>query len=183
MKLIGIDLAGNPRNGSGFCILDVKDNEKIVTLKILYSDEEIIENVLKNKPDLVAIDAPLTYNGRNRRCDSDLFKYGALPVTLKGMEMLALRGTSIAKKLRNLNIDTIEVFATASGKILGFYNKNEKIMQRNLILSGLRGDIEKRFLTKDEIDAIFSAITAFLHLNNSSEEVGDDDGKIVIPKI
>jgi hypothetical protein len=192
MKIVGIDLAGNPKNDTGFCLLEVKDDEeerrKVVMTKLLHSNLEIIREVEKIKPkppplELIAIDAPLTYSGTNRKCDDLLKNYGTLPVTLKGMEVLAIRGIELAKELKKRDFEVIEVFSTASAKILGFYAKEEREMQKNLLKADLSGDVEKRFLTKDELDAIFAAITGYLYLKDSTDIVGDGNGKIVIPKV
>ena len=180
VKVAGIDLAGNPKNNTGFCIMTISGDQKTVSTIILHSDTEIIEKLAEEKPDLIAIDAPLTYTGTNRRCDEELREYGALPVTLRGMEVLAQRGTNLAPKLEN---KYIEVFSTGSGKILGFYDKKESLMQKRLLSEGITGDTEKRMLIKDEIDAIFAAMTAYLHLKGSTEKIGDVNEKIVIPKI
>ncbi len=183
MNVAGLDLAGNPENDSGFCILSVDGDVKHVSIRVLHSNQEIMKNLRKASPELTAVDAPLIYNGRNRRCDSELSGYGALPVTLRGMEVLALRGSSLAEDLSREGLRLIEVYATASAKILGLYNRNDRMVQKNLLSSGLTGDIEKRFLSRDELDAVFSAITAFLHLKNSTEEVGDEEGRIIIPHV
>lgn len=183
MKIVGIDLAGNPRNDTGFCILTADGNVKEVSSELSHSDEEIIAKVEKINPELIAIDAPLIYSGENRKCDDILGEYGALPVTLRGMEILAIRGTELAKKLKSKNFKVIEIFATASAKILGFYAATEKEMQRQLLNAKIKGDVEKRFLNKDELDAIFAAITGYLYLNNSTESIGDEEGTIVIPKV
>lgn len=183
MKIVGIDLAGNPKNNTGFCVMNVKVDEKRVHTSILHSDDEIMERVRETDPDLIAIDAPLIYSGENRACDEELHRYGALPVTLRGMVALAERGSRLARKLKELDLEVIEVFSTASAKILGHYDKNERLMQKKLIGSGIKGDIERRFLTKDELDAIFASITAFLHLNNLTHTVGNEKGKIIIPKV
>lgn len=184
MKIIGIDLAGNPKNNTGFCFLEVNDDEeKAVTTEISHSNTEIIEKVEKIKPEIVAVDAPLTFSGTNRKCDDLLKNYGTLPVTLRGMEILAVRGTELAKELKKRDFSIIEIFATASAKILGLYAKSEREMQKNLLNSRIKGDVEKRFLSKDELDAIFAAITGYLHIKGSTEIVGDDAGKIVIPKV
>ncbi|MEA1924378.1 MAG: DUF429 domain-containing protein [Candidatus Altiarchaeota archaeon] len=183
MDVVGLDLAGNPENDSGFCILSVDGNVKHVSLKVLHSNQEIMDNLRKARPELTAVDAPLIYNERNRGCDAELSSYGALPVTLRGMEVLARRGSSLAEDLSRQGFDLIEVYATASAKILGFYDRNTQVAQKNLLSAGLTGDIEKRFLSRDELDAVFSAITAFLHLKKSTEEVGDAEGKIVIPHV
>lgn len=183
MKVVGIDLAGNPKNDTGFCSMNVKDNKKYVSTRVLHSDSEIIDKLKEIEPDLTAIDAPLIYTGINRKCDDDLKGYGALPATLRGMETLARRGVRLANELKMMNFSFIEVFSTATAKILGFYDKNEGIMQKNLIKSGIEGDTGRRFLTKDELDAIFAAMTAFLYLSGSIEKVGDDSGSIVIPRV
>jgi len=184
MKVVGIDLAGNPKNDTGFCILEDIENSKHIKTKILHSDDEIIKSIEETKPDLIAIDAPLTYSNENRKCDEILREYGALPVTLRGMEVLAIRGSELAKKLRSKGFrDIIEIFSTASAKILGLWDKTEKGMQKNLLNANIRGDIEKKLLSKDELDAVFAAITGYLYLKNSTKSVGDEKGKIIIPKV
>jgi len=149
----------------------------------LHSDEEITSKVDVAKPDLVAIDAPLVFNHENRKCDELLREYGALPVTLRGMSMLAERGSALAKKLDNENIKTIEIFSRASAKILGVQGKTEMQVQKNLLSLDLNGDVNRKFLTKDELDAILAAMTGFLYLQNQTETIGDETGSIVIPKV
>jgi predicted nuclease with RNAse H fold len=183
MKYVGIDLAGNPKNDTGFCILEITGQGRTISASVLHSDSEIMERVGKNSPDLIAIDAPLTYAGVNRKCDEDLRSYGALPATLPGMEVLAKRGTNLAKELNGKGLKSIEVYATASAKILGFYDKDERITQKKLMDSNLEGDIQKRILSKDELDSVFCAFTAYLHASGQTEQVGDDEGKITIPKV
>jgi len=183
VKIVGIDLAGHPTNDTGFCVLRVDDDEKSVTTSILKSDADILERLKEIQPEMVAIDAPLIFEGRNRPCDDELGEYGALPVTLRGMEVLAKRGSSLTIEIKKLNLNMIEIFATASAKILGFHDPDNKKMQKRLMEAKISGNLDKRFLTKDELDAIFAAITGYLHLNGSTEEIGDDNGKIVIPKV
>jgi len=184
MKFIGIDLAGNPKNETGFCTLEIVDeNKKTVSTSILHSDFDIIEKIRKTAPALIALDAPLTYSGINRRCDEELASYGALPVTLRGMEVLAKRGTNLAAQLRSENYKCIEVYAKASSKILGFHDKSEKETQRRMLESSITGDTERRMLSKDEIDAVSCALTAYLHSVGATDEIGDESGKITIPKV
>ena len=183
MKIIGIDLAGNPKNDTGFCIMEIEGDKKKVYTKILHSNYDIIKNITEIKPKIIAVDAPLTYLGDNRKCDMELRDYGALPVTLKGMEVLAVRGTELAGELGALHLNLIEVFSKASAKILGFYNKREKVMQKSLINAGISGSVDERFLSRDELDAIFAAITGYLYINGLTATVGDDTGKIIIPRV
>lgn len=183
MRFVGIDLAGSPRNPTGFCVLEARGEENYIRTKLLFEDEEIVREVIVAKPRVVAIDAPLTNPGRPRRCDEELRKYGALPLTLRGVEKLAERGKTLAEVLRGEGLEVIEVFPTATAKLLGYYSKNELEVQRMLLSAKLRGDIEKKVLRKDELDAIFAAITAYLYFQNMTESVGDEEGVIVVPRV
>jgi len=185
MKIIGIDLAGSPKNPTGVCVLEVGENdEKITSVRILHNNGEILEFVLSfEKVDIVCVDAPLTFYEGGRLCDQQLHRYGALPITLKGMKTLALRGVDLAGKFNENSINFIEIFSTASAKILGLYDKDLMRRQKLLINSKIAGDTENKILTKDEIDAILAAITGYLHLIDMTETVGDDRGYIVIPRV
>jgi predicted nuclease with RNAse H fold len=183
MRVVGVDLAGISRNETGFCVLTVSEGKKSVETRVLHSDEEIFAAVTGVKPDLVAIDAPLVYNGVRRRCDELLREYGALPVTLPGMESLAKRGVVIAKGLKERGIACIEVYSTASSKILGVYSRHEFQMQKNMMSLDLDGDPTSRLLIKDELDAISAAITGYLHLVGKTTLVGDESGLIAIPQV
>lgn len=178
MKVVGIDLAGLERNPTGICIMQ----NKTVKCTIVHTDEQIVALVRRAAPDLVAIDAPLTRpRGFARRCDRELAPYGALPPGLRGMRALTERGVRMKTLLAEWKV--IEVLSTATAKMLGYWSKDVPTMQRALISMGLKGDVCKRSLTKDEIDAISAAITAELHLLGKTREVGGEDGRIVIPAI
>lgn len=180
MRVVGIDLAGSPKNASGFALLV----NKHVKCKLLHEDDEIMREVIKACPELIAFDAPLSLpkQGAWRLCDYELRPYGTLPLTTKGMLMLANRAMRLAERMRNVGFTVIEVFSTATAKILGYYSQNMTEMQKKLLKMGLKGDVEKRMLTKDEIDAISAAITAYFHLQRLTKKVGDArEGQIVIP--
>lgn len=179
MKVVGLDLAGMPKNGSGYCLLSV-DKSKTVSCSILHSDEEILEHISSDSPDLIAVDAPLIYDGESRVCDNLLNEYGVLPVTLSGMSKLAVRGSHLYSLFFG---DAIEVSVRASSKILGVYAKDDFNMQKMVMGLDLCGDITQRILYRDEIDSIVAAITGYLYLEGLTEEIGDIRGKIIVPKI
>jgi len=183
VAVAGLDLAGSPKNESGYCLLSVEDGVKSVQTQVLYSDEEIFSELLKSSLDLVAVDAPLVYNGVNRRCDELLHGYGALPVTLRGMEFLARRGSGLAREFSRLNLRHIEVFSTASAKILGVYSRNDFTLQKNMMALGLQGDMNGKILSRDELDAVLAAITGYLYLERQTREVGDESGVVVVPEV
>lgn len=177
-----MDLAGSAKNDTGYALLEV-NGEKKVTSKILHSDDEIISQLKLSKPEIVAVDAPLIYSGEKRICDELLREYGALPVTLHGMQTLAERGSCLAKKLESEGLPHIEVYSKASSKILGVYAKKDFDMQKNMMSLDLSGDLNQRLLVRDELDAISCAVTAYLHLLGQTNEVGDDRGRVVVPKV
>ena len=182
MKAVGVDLAGSPKNPTGFCVLSEEGGRKSVQVKVIHSDDEILREVDAAQPDIVALDAPTTYSGSNRFCDRELKDYGALPVTLPGMEMLARRGTELAGTLKGRH-SVIEVYATASAKILGVYHKDDFSCQKKLLSLDLSGDPNARLLSRDELDAVFAAMTGFLHLIGQTKAVGGEDGTIIIPDV
>jgi uncharacterized protein len=183
MRVAGLDLAGSPKNQTGYCLLTCLAGGNEVVTRLLRSDEEIMAQLAQGKPDLVAVDAPLLYDGVRRRCDDLLRQYGALPVTLKGMETLALRGRGLAARLKAAGLANIEVHAVSCAKILGVWHKDDFTMQKAMMGLNLQGDVNTRILTRDELDAIMAAVTGYLHLIGQAETVGGADGVIVVPKV
>lgn len=182
---MGIDLAGKSENPSGICIL----NDHDFNFKTLYGDEDILEEINRTNPSLVAIDAPLSLpkgrcclekdcecavGGHFRQSERDIRPYGrVLPLTFRGMKMLTLRGIKIADKLRK-EYKVVETHPHTSQKILG--------------LEDLQRDLGRFFkipadATDHELDAMLAALTGFLFLNNCYLELGDpEEGTIIIPK-
>jgi hypothetical protein len=161
--VVGIDLAGNENNRSGFCILKEEFGQKDIKSKTIFTNQEILQEIEQLKPDLVAIDAPLTNKKEDRKCDKEMKKYGALPLGLLGMQMLANRGYKLASLIKKMNIPVIEVFPRATEKIMG-------LQRDSLSKSAHQGD------------AILAALTGFFYLEKKAKEIGDKEGKIVIPK-
>ena len=174
MISVGIDLAGLEKNKTGFCILRNRTAETF----IVHTDDEIVENVKKIKPDVVGVDAPLIYPPKIRKCDRLLKKYGAMPPTMKGMAVLSKRGFFLAKRLKDFNV--IEVFPTGSAKILGIYSRDIEVMKNGLLNFGLV--FKNSISTKDEVDALLAALTGLLHLHELTEDVGDKEGVVTCPK-
>jgi predicted nuclease with RNAse H fold len=148
MKIMGIDLAGKEENPTGICIL----NNKELFLKSLFSDYEIIDEVVLVDPVLVGIDAPLSLplgrcclkrdcewvvDGHLRQAERDIRRYGrVLPLTFPGMNMLTYRGVKLGKQLRVLSM----VFET-----------HPRTNQRILGLSDLQVDLNRYFSIRGEI--------------------------------
>jgi hypothetical protein len=158
MRVVGIDLAGKSENPTGFCSLTESGTET----KLLHTDIEIINEVDMIKPDCIAVDAPfwLPRIGAWRPCDENLLRRGFRPISplLPTMRMLTLRASRLVKTLRERGYRVIEVFSSASEKILGLSKEPRK--------------------NKDEYDALLCALTAKAYLEGNYEDL---DG-IIIPR-
>jgi predicted nuclease with RNAse H fold len=151
----------------------------------------------KFKPDLIAIDAPLSLpKGRKsldrrekihfRECDKKLFEFGIkfFPITLGPMRMLTKRGIKLRKILEKKGYKVIEVYPGATQDILKIARKNVSLKKLREGLERFGIKIEERELTHDELDAITAAFTGYLHLNGKSLSLGNSkEGIIVIPKL
>jgi predicted nuclease with RNAse H fold len=169
MSIVGVDLAAKQKNPTGICSLNQK-----TCLFTLYSNKDIIEGVKKHRPELIALDAPLI-KGKIRIREVDLYlkKYGALSPTIQSMKTLARRGGKMADIFISMGYDVIEVFPTATAKILGVYSPDYKLMAQKF-------GIQVR--NEHEMDAYLAALTGKLKMTNQSIEIGDDDGRVILPK-
>ena len=168
MKIIGIDLAAKEKNPTGMALMD----EESIRCLTLYTNLEIFSQIASFQPSIIAIDAPLTLDV-NRYADRYLRRYGALSLNLPSMRMLAERGLMISEYLKGKGFKVIEVFPTATAKILGFYRKNKVEM-----LSYFKDFKIEGGKNKHEVDALIAAYTGWLYTRGMCREI---DG-VVIPK-
>ncbi len=100
---LGIDLAGDEKNITGMAFI----NEKVI-LDSLHTNNEILNFIDKFKPEVIAIDSPLSFYVKHfRECDLELRKeFKILPLTFKGMQKLTKRGIYLKKKIRGKVIET-----------------------------------------------------------------------------
>ena len=176
--VIGLDLAGTPKNPSGFALLF---GRKIET-KFLYPDAEIVEQCVRSRPRVVAIDAPLSLprQGGFRSADKQLVERGlrVFPPTFAGMKKLTARGIRLAGEMRSQGLHVIEIHPRTSGVILfGTADRTKwvsKIRRKGWQL--------KLGRSEHEIDAAVAALTGMLWLKKKIEEIGDrGEGTIIIP--
>jgi predicted nuclease with RNAse H fold len=181
---IGIDLAGLSRNPTGWALL--KGNA--VKTALVYTDNEILENTVRNHPALIAIDAPLSLPKKTaffRKADREMIRkgYRVFPPNLPAMKKLALRAIRLNRLIEEKRYKTIEVHPTSTRKALQMPPKDWKAIQEALKTLGLKGELETRPLATHEIDAVTAALTAVLHLKSQTERLGgDEEGYIIVPK-
>lgn len=118
MSIVGLDLASVESRPTGLCVLrDMKAETCLV-----YTNEEVLEKTEESKPEIVAIDAPLSLpagresieqrtNVHLRECDKELLRRGIkfFPVTLGPMRKLTARGMSLRRTLENKRLRSILV--------------------------------------------------------------------------
>ncbi len=168
MIVIGIDLAAKEYNPTGLC---AKQDSKIF-FKTVYTNEEIISFIKNYNPHVIAIDSPIMKGEpRVREADRLMYKYGALPPTMQSMKLLTIRGSKLAEILSK-KYDVIEVYPTATAKILRIYNKNYRKTASLLNIN---------IKNKHELDAYLCCITAEYYLRGETIAIGDGEGRIIIP--
>jgi len=181
--IIGRDLAGKTENPTGWALL----LDKNVKTKLLYTNTEILEEISRSAPTLIAIDAPfsLPKTGLLRKADRYMIKrgYRVFPPKIPSMKSLTLRAIKLNKLIAKMGYKTIEVHPTSTRKALNMPLKDLDAIQEILKRIGLKGEIEIRPLTVHEIDAVTAALTAYLHTKSKAESIGDaDEGYIIVPK-
>ena len=189
--IVGLDLAGVETRPSGFCILKGMKTET----KLLYLNEEIVKEIQRIKPRIVAIDAPLTLPpGRKnieertkshfRECDKELLKRGIkfFPITLGPMRKLTERGIKLKKILEDTGFKVIEVYPGAAQDVWNIPRKQRglKKLMDGLKRIGVKG--LKKDMSDHELDAVTCALVGKHFLNGKAEVLGTLDNGIVMPK-
>jgi hypothetical protein len=163
--------------------------------RVVYSDEEIIKGIEDVKPEIIAIDAPLSLpDGRKsiedrnnvhlRECDRELLKRKIkfFPVTLGPMRKLTERGIRLKKILENKGYKVIEVYPGGAQDILNIPRKQkglDKLINglKKLKIIGLTNEMNDH-----ELDAITCAYIGKLHLEGKTLIFGIPDKSIIMPK-
>jgi len=191
---VGIDLAGVENRDTGYCCLDEDLNAETC---VLHTDREIVDKVLSDRPEIIAIDAPLALpKGRKslevrsdvhlRECDKELLRMGIrfFPITLGPMRKLTMRGIDLKRTMEEKNFRVIETYPGAAQDLLEMPRKKQGLekLRKALIDYGLKGDVNRK-LTADELDAITCALVGKEYLEGKYLAIGDPgEGLMILPK-
>ncbi|MEM4062267.1 MAG: hypothetical protein QXY11_05360 [Desulfurococcaceae archaeon] len=180
MKVSGLDLAAESHNCSGYAVVDL-DTLTLVKAVCLYSDDEIVNNVLADKVRLVSVDSPLIRDPVFRRIDREAIRRGfrVLPPNFGYMKKLTLRGWTLYERLSREGGEVIETnprSALISSGISDCFTLAERL--------GLNLGIYRwKVLSKDIRDAIVSALVAFCYVRRDCLlTISAEDGKIHLIK-
>ena len=192
-RVVGLDLAGNPNRNTGICLLE---GMTVAASATVYSDDEILAFVDATRPDIVAIDAPLSLPpGRKsiedrtgehfRPCDRELLRRGIrfFPITLGPMRSLTTRGIRLKKRLVRRGCEVIEIYPGAAQDLWKIARKQKGLprLRRGLEKLGLIG--LTKTMNGDELDAVTGALVGRLYLKGRAELLGTfREGAIIIPK-
>jgi predicted nuclease with RNAse H fold len=193
MISVGVDLAGSAKRPTGLCALSDK---LVAEYSTVYEDSEIIKFIEDVKPNVVAIDAPLSLpKGRKsindrtgphlRKCDEELLKLRIkfFPITLGPMRKLTERGIRLANELKLIGFKVIEVYPGAAQDVLSISRKsNLDSLRKGLLKLKIRGEIEKA--NEHELDAITAALVGLMFLESKAVALGDpEEGLLYIPGV
>lgn len=180
---IGLDLSGTSKKKTAYAVLDCE--KKLKFYGFLKTDEEIVKYIAEVRPEVIAIDAPLTLpkRGKMRECDRAVRSLGIriFPPLMKGMEKLTLRGIALSKRLKNMGFRVIEVFPGGAQDILGIARKSKGVEKLYQGLSRLGLNIGEIPLDPDLLDAVTAAYTALMYFNRKYIAVVSDDCEIIFP--
>ena len=173
-KVVGIDLTGSEKRPSGYAVL--WEDGKVYTARVK-TDDELVERIWNDHPDIISIDSPLSLPEDStkiyRDCELTLKRrgIGVYWCLLPSMKALTMRGISLAARLRSAGVRVIESYPGAAQDILGIPRKNKGIQALAEALAGygIKGDLD---VSHDELDAITSAIVGKLYLEGKYEALG-----------
>lgn len=162
---------------------------------LTYTDAEILGKIMELKPDVVAIDAPLSLPpGRKsleertsvhlRECDRELLKRGIrfFPVTLGPMRKLTMRGINLKRILEAESFVVIEAYPGGAQDVLGIPRKQKGLMKlkEGLEALGIKG--LKSQMSDHELDAVTCSYVGKLFLEKEAVIYGAPGEGIVMPK-
>lgn len=197
IKIIGIDLSAKTENDTGIAII----HHNKLFFKTVFSDEEILAEIIKEDPEVVAIDAPLSLpegrcclekeckcstKGHFRESDKKMRKYGrVLPLTFQGMKLLTFRGIQLKTSIKmlrgkNSKLKIIETHPRTSAKIMGLVEDKKTTVNSLNTFFVLNKKADE--LTGHELDSALAALTGAYYIFKKFKELGDpSEGTIIIP--
>lgn len=191
LRIVGIDLTGSEKRATGWALMD----GPLATTKSIVSDEELIQETLAAKPDLVSIDSPLSLPGGYgrpgvpiyRKCELALKRMGisVFWCLLPSMEMLTRRGIKLASALREAGCKVIESYPGAAQDILGIPRKKASLeeLKQGLARAGITGEFLTAHISHDEVDAITSALVGLFYLADDYIALGTPaEEYLIVPR-
>jgi uncharacterized protein YprB with RNaseH-like and TPR domain/predicted nuclease with RNAse H fold len=196
-RIVGIDLTGSERRATGWALLQGASAET----KSIITDNDLVRETLRAKPDIVSIDSPLSVpegwdraqtqlvdgSPIYRKCELALKRMGisVFWCLLPSMRSLTMRGMRLAEQLRNEGLHVIESYPGAAQDILGIPRKGSSLeeLKWGLNRAGIGGQYLKNRVTHDEVDAITSALVGLFYLADDYIALGTPrEDYLIVPR-
>lgn len=198
MISLGLDPSGSERKRSGLAVIDESLNAES---RVVKTDADILQAAHDVRPEVVAIDAPLSLpkgrccadtscpcavHGIVRSADRAVSRMGYHPfwTLLPSMVNLTLRSIRLRETLESMGIRVIEVYPGAAQDRLGLPRKQrgEDALLQGLYRLGIRFPDPGRKRVHDELDAVTAAYVGLCWLQNAFEAAGPpDEMQIILP--
>ncbi len=179
-KVAGLDLAALERNCCGYAVIDL-ELSRLVGLKCLYEDEEIVASILTDNVKVVSVDSPIAREPRLRAVDRAAMKLGfrVLPPNLGYMSKLTIRGWNLYERLTSVGVIVIETHPRSALKS----SKAGSVVDLARRLGVDLGEYESRRLRKDLRDAIVAALVSLCYVRGDCvSQIVAEDGAIYLIK-
>lgn len=183
--ICGIDYGSKMAGTTSICFLNDGGIKFIRSLKKQDADIMILEFCETYKPELIAIDAPLSLPGVYRGLNGfDNYFYRKCDAELKAMSPMFLGGlTARAMKLRSQlpEVRFIEAYPVAYARRLGFekWNYRKDSPDYNQMITGLGVQLTDVIETTHDFDALLCHQIAINFLNLAVEVVGDSSEGLI----
>ena len=204
---LGLDLTSSAKKATA-CALLSRDGS-LSYLGFQRTDDDILALVDETRPDVVAIDAPLTLPEglcclendhscepaselKGRQCERDIRALGvSLYVTTKKsfIKGMIYRGIGLAIGIRTRGVGVVEIYPYASKVMLLGKPLPKKTRRagneffRSKLAELIPGvDTHPERINHDLCDAMFGAYTAYLESQGKAWLIGDErEGRILVP--
>lgn len=198
-RIVGIDLAGKTSSRTGLCAL----HDNSARTQVAHTDEEIIQFVQSERPELISIDAPLSLpKGRTTVYDDDpareeagIMRYcervlksrgvNSYPALIRSMQELTKRGIRLSELFRSQGYPVIECFPGAAQDVVQLPRKrtDESLLKKGLSTFGIYGNYQTTSVCHDELDAITAALVGQFFISDFFEPLGiPEENDMIIPQ-
>lgn len=207
---LGLDLTSSAGRASTVALLD--GLLRLIALDFLSDDAQILAEIERYRPALVAIDAPLSLplgldcleeahlcrplsEAKGRLCERQLSKMGigSYYTTKRSIiKPMIYRAMALKGELERRGFSVIEIYPYATRSLLFPRNRTPKVSRegRRRLQEGLRRLIRglpasrSNLLSHDQLDALLAAYTGFLFVLGRARGIGDPaEGRIYVPAL
>ncbi len=200
LRVVGIDITGSEERPSGWAAL--RGNS--AHTKMIRTDLELVFKTIREAPDVVSIDSPLSLpvgrisvfdddpgrdkHGIMRWCERELKRRGVnvYPCLIPSMQRVTERGIRLANAFRALGVPVIESYPGAAQDIMDIPRKRAGLpyLAKGLADFGVTGPFAEGTTTHDELDAITSAVVGLFFWSGRFEPLGnEDEDYLIIPDL